>query len=263
MNYLLPSQLPINKWTENNYQQVADRYNKIQSENCQHWEFIDGAQAKTMLTQIGEAIRDYEGSFISSHTVDIDDHSVESQVISSEYDCSFTLDLCNFIRDLLCTLNGSSNPEINRRIIFAILNHGFNINQVEIAEKCEQDKKRQYIVSRELNKLYQEIAKMYFKHCHIQPSSEQLDSLIKLLKNKAVDGIELDLPIFRRVFVDDFEEIFEQIFTAYIVTSNTTIEMQTNMMTSKIEHQYNITLDEVAKNYLSQWIEKNKKLSHR
>lgn len=250
---LLPSQLTINKWTEKNYQQVADRYNEIKLE---YWESINGAQAKKMLEEIGQAIRDYERSFIASHTVDIDDHSVESEVISSEHERSFTLDLCNFIRDLLCTLNGSSNPEINRRIIFAILNHGFNINQVDIAEQYEQDKKRQYIVSRELNKLYQEIAKRYFKHCYIQPSSEQIDSFIKLLKNTAVDNINLDMPILKRVFVDDFE----QVFSAYIITSHTTITMKTNMMTSQVEHQYNITLDEVAKNYLSHWIEE--KLSH-
>jgi hypothetical protein len=32
--------------------------------------------------------------------------------------------------------------------------------------------------------------------------------------------------------------------------------MKTNIMISKVEHQYNINLDEVDKKYLSHWIEK-------
>jgi hypothetical protein len=75
-----------------------------------------------------------------------------------------------------------------------------------------------------------------------------------------VDGIEVDMPILSRIFADDFEQIFEQFFRAYIVTSTTIIEMKTNIMISKVEHQYNINLDEAAKNYLSHWIEK--KLNH-
>ena len=47
---------------------------------------------------------------------------------------------------------------------------------------------------------------------------------------------------------------------AYIVTSTTIIEMKTNIMILKVEHQYNINLDEVDKKYLSHWIEK--KLNH-
>jgi chromatin segregation and condensation protein Rec8/ScpA/Scc1 (kleisin family) len=108
--------------------------------------------------------------------------------------------------------------------------------------------------------LYKEIANMYFKSCHTQASSEKLALFIKLLKNKAVDGIEVDMPILSRIFVDDFEQIFEQFFRAYIVTSTTIIEMKTNIMISKVEHQYNINLDEVDKKYLSHWIEK--KLNH-
>ncbi|MBO1057117.1 MAG: hypothetical protein HEQ27_11580 [Dolichospermum sp. JUN01] len=249
-----PSQLAINEWTEDNYQRVADRYNEIKPE---HWERIKGAQARTMLEEIGQAIRDYEKSFIASRTVNIDDHSIESKVISPEYDRSFTSHLCDFIRDLLPRLDRKSNPKINRGIIFAILNHGFDIDQRQIAEQYGINQSN---VSRPLNELYKEIANMYFKSCHTQASSEKLALFIKLLKNKAVDGIEVDMPILSRIFVDDFEQIFEQFFRAYIVTSTTIIEMKTNIMISKVEHQYNINLDEVDKNYLSHWIEK--KLNH-
>jgi len=67
---ILGSQLAINEWTEDNYERVADRYNKIKPED---WEYIDGAQARTMLEEIGQAIRDYEKSFIASRTVNIDE----------------------------------------------------------------------------------------------------------------------------------------------------------------------------------------------
>lgn len=251
---ILGSQLAINEWTEDNYERVADRYNKIKPED---WEYIDGAQARTMLEEIGQAIRDYEKSFIASRTVNIDDHSIESKVISPEYDRSFTSHLCDFIRDLLPRLDRKSNPKINRGIIFAILNHGFDIDQRQIAEQYGINQSN---VSRPLNELYKEIANMYFKSCHTQASSEKLALFIKLLKNKAVDGIEVDMPILSRIFVDDFEQIFEQFFRAYIVTSTTIIEMKTNIMILKVEHQYNINLDEVDKKYLSHWIEK--KLNH-
>ncbi|MBD2139361.1 hypothetical protein H6F32_17730 [Anabaena sp. FACHB-1237] len=241
---ILPSHLAISQWKEDNYQLVADRYNEIKPET---WESINGAKSKIMLEKIGQAIRDYERSPIASHTVSIDAHGVESTVISPEYDSCLLLDLCDFIRNLLRRLDGRSNPEINRRIIFAILNHGLDINQVEIAERYIT---RQYIVSRQLNRLYDKIAKGYFPSCGTEPSSEQLNLFIQLLKNRAVNGQQLRIPILKRIFVDEFE----QIFSAYIVTSHTTINMKTDIMISKVQDQYNINLDEVARNYLSQWI---------
>lgn len=244
---ILSSNVSLSKWDESDYQQVADRYNEIKLTN---WQSIDGAKAKIMLEEIGQAIRAYESSFISVRTVNIDAPNVESEVIIPEYDRSFLLDLCDFVRKLLHTLDGRNNPKINRRIIFAILNYGFNINQVGIAEEYEHDKRKQYIVSRELTELYKEISNRYFEFHHTRPSSEKLALFIKLLKNKIVDGRELDMPILSRVFFDDFM----QIFNSDTVSSETAISIKENIMVLIIERQYNINLDEYAKQYLFRWI---------
>jgi hypothetical protein len=241
---ILPSDVAICKWNEAEYQQVADRYNE---EKRRDWQSIDGARAKIMLEEIGKAIRTYEKSFIPYLTASRDEHP---EVIIPETDTSYILDLCNFIRELLSTLDGRNNPKRNRRIIFAILNHGFDINQVDIAEEYEQDKRKQYIVCRELTTLYKEISKRYFEFHHMQPSSEKLDFFIKLLKNKTVDGIELDMPVIRRVFVDDFMQIIK----LHAISSEIAISTKENIMVSTIERKYKINLDECAKQYLSRWM---------
>ncbi|MEH2231095.1 MAG: hypothetical protein V7K71_15985 [Nostoc sp.] len=244
---ILPSKVAISKWNEADYQKLADIYN---IEKLKNWQFIDSAKARIMLENIGQAIRDYERSFVANFTVNINDHNVETEVIISEYDSSFLLDLCDFIRNLLPILDGKNKPTINRRIIFAILNHGFNINQVDIAEKYENDKRKQYIVSRELAELYKEISSRYFEFHHTQLSSENIALFIKLLKNKIVDDRELNMPVLSRVFVDDFIQIFK----SDTISSETSIRMKENIMTLMIEEQYKINLDECAKQYLSRWI---------
>ncbi|MBD2215048.1 hypothetical protein H6G27_35180 [Nostoc linckia FACHB-104] len=244
---ILPSNVAISKWDEADYQQVADRYN---IEKLKNWQSIDSTKARIMLVTIGQAIRAYEKSFIVDFTVNIDAHNVESEVIIPEYDHSFLLDLCDFIRKLLPTLDGRNNPKINRRITFAILNYGFNMNQVDIAEEYEHDKRKQYIVSRELTELYKEISNRYFEFHNTRPSSEKLALFIKLLKNKIVDGRELNMPVLSRVFVDDFM----QIFRSDTVSSETAISIKETIMTLIIERQYKINLDDCAKQYLSRWI---------
>jgi hypothetical protein len=244
---ILLSNVAIGKWDEAEYQQVADRYNE---EKRQNWQSIDGARAKIMLEEIGQVIRTYERPFIEGLAVNIDAHSVEIEEIIPEPNTSFLLDLCDFIRELLARLDGRNNPQINRRIIFAILNHGFDINQADIAEEYEQDRSKQYIVSRELTFLYKEISKMYFEFHHMQPSSEKLAFFIKILKNKTVDGIKLNMPVMRRVFVDDFMQIIK----LDTIRSETGISMKENIIILTIDRKYKINLDEYAKQHLSRWM---------
>jgi DNA-binding Lrp family transcriptional regulator len=255
---LLPSTHPIHLWTLDDYQRVAERFKEIKPE---HRQPINGAQAKAMLEEIGQKIIEYEQSFIPS-PIYIDDPDETTQLFSPETEIesemrgdnfSYLLELCNFIRHLLPRLDRKKYRTINRGINFAILNHGFNINQREIAKQYGISQPN---VSRPLTELYKEIAKRCFEHYNTEQSSENLARFIKLLTNIEVDGKKLQMPILRRVFVDDFEKIF----TAYIVNSDTTIQQRIDIMTSKVEHQYNINLDEVAPNYLSLWIES--KLTH-